>query len=176
MNLKNIKIISIISIFLLSILFHFLYDLIPNIITSILFPVNESIWEHMKLIFTSTIIFSIIEYLLLNKYNIKHNNYYLSLFFSAVLSFIFYLIIYIPIYNTYGENIFISIFLLFLVIVIFQIFSYYILNLKNNKYLNYLSIVLIILTFIIFIYFTYNPLKNYLFYDIITNNYGILNK
>ncbi len=173
MTLKKIKIISIIGIFLLSILFHFLYDLMPSLITSLLFPVNESIWEHMKLIFTSTLVFSVIEYLLLKKYNIKFNNYFLSLFISSVISFIFYLIIYIPLYNTYGENMFISIFLLLLVMVIFNFISYYILQLKNNKYLNYLSIILIIITFIIFIYFTYNPLNNYIFYDTTTDSYGI---
>ncbi len=30
---------------------HFLYDLFPNAVTAIISPVNESIWEHLKLIY-----------------------------------------------------------------------------------------------------------------------------
>ena len=55
MKLKTIKIISILGIFIISFLSHFIYQIIPNFITSIFFPVNESIFEHMKIIFTSTL-------------------------------------------------------------------------------------------------------------------------
>lgn len=30
---------------------HFVYDMLPNPVTAILAPVNESIWEHLKLLF-----------------------------------------------------------------------------------------------------------------------------
>ena len=30
---------------------HFLYDLLPNVVTALFAPVNESIWEHLKLIY-----------------------------------------------------------------------------------------------------------------------------
>ena len=70
MNLKKIKIIAVLGIFLLSFISHFAYELFPNIIFSFIFPVNESIWEHMKIIFTSTLIYGIIDYLLLKKYKI----------------------------------------------------------------------------------------------------------
>ena len=30
---------------------HFLYDLWPNVLTAILAPVNESVWEHLKLLY-----------------------------------------------------------------------------------------------------------------------------
>ncbi len=30
---------------------HFLYDLLPNVLTALFSPTNESIWEHLKLIF-----------------------------------------------------------------------------------------------------------------------------
>ena len=30
---------------------HFLYDLWPNALTAILAPVNESVWEHLKLLY-----------------------------------------------------------------------------------------------------------------------------
>ncbi len=173
MSLKKIKIVSIIGIFLLSFLFHFMYDWFPCLLTSLLFPVNESIWEHMKLLFIGTLVFGVFEYILLRKYNVNYNNFYFSLFITSVVSFIFYLIVYLPLYNAYGENMFISIFLLFITIVIFQCISFYILHSKHFKYLNIMSILLMIFTFVIFIYFTYNPPENYVFFDIISNSYGI---
>ncbi len=30
---------------------HFLYDLWPNVLTAVLAPVNESVWEHLKLLY-----------------------------------------------------------------------------------------------------------------------------
>ena len=30
---------------------HFLYDLLPNCLTALISPVNESVWEHLKLLF-----------------------------------------------------------------------------------------------------------------------------
>jgi len=30
---------------------HFLYDLLPNPLTALIAPINESIWEHLKLLF-----------------------------------------------------------------------------------------------------------------------------
>jgi len=30
---------------------HFVYELFPNVITAVLSPVNESIWEHIKILF-----------------------------------------------------------------------------------------------------------------------------
>ena len=35
---------------------HFLYDLWPNAITALISPVNESVWEHFKLLFWPTLI------------------------------------------------------------------------------------------------------------------------
>ncbi|MBQ6431144.1 MAG: hypothetical protein IJJ99_04645 [Oscillospiraceae bacterium] len=30
---------------------HFLYDALPNLLTALISPVNESVWEHLKLLF-----------------------------------------------------------------------------------------------------------------------------
>ena len=70
MTLKRIKIISIIGTFLLCFLTHFIYNLFPNTLFSIFFPVNESIWEHMKMLFSTILLFGIIEYILIKKFNI----------------------------------------------------------------------------------------------------------
>ena len=108
MNLKKIKIIAIFVIFLLSFPIHFLYDFIPNFLTSIFAPVNESIWEHMKILYTTYLIYGGIEYLLFRE-KIKWNNYSLQLFLVPLLGIMIYLSIYLPLFNIFGENMIISI-------------------------------------------------------------------
>lgn len=34
---------------------HLLYDLCPNLVTALLAPINESVWEHLKLLFWPTL-------------------------------------------------------------------------------------------------------------------------
>lgn len=170
MNLKKIKTIATIGIFILSFIAHFAYDLFPNLIFSFIFPVNESIWEHMKIISTSTLLYGIIDYLLLKKYKIKYNNFPLQLYFTALSAIPIYLAIYLPLYKLIGENIIVSISLLLIVYIFQQYISYNILNQKEIKILNRLAIPVILLSYLGFIYLTYNPLHNYIFYD---NNNGI---
>ncbi len=171
--LKKTRIYAIIGIFLLSFICHFVFDLFPNVLFSIFFPVNESIWEHMKILFTATLLYSFIDKIILKKLNVNYNNYCLQLFISAFISIPIYLIIYLPIYNFIGENMFVSIFLLLIVYIIMQYISYKIMQKKETKIPNYIFSILIILTYIIFIYLTYNPPQNYIFYDSENEIYGI---
>lgn len=171
--LKKTRIYAVIGIFLLSFICHFIFDLFPNVLFSIFFPVNESIWEHMKILFTATLLYSFIDKIILKKLNVNYNNYYLQLFISAFISIPIYLIIYLPIYNFIGENMFVSIFLLLIVYIIMQYISYKIMQKKETKIPNYIFSILIILTYIIFIYLTYNPPQNYIFYDSENEIYGI---
>ena len=173
MNLKAIKIIGFFVIFLLCFPFHFLYDWLPNSLFSIFFPVNESIWEHMKLIYTSFVFYGIFDYLLLKKNKIVFNNFLIQLFLIPIIAIFIYLIIFIPIYKIIGENMIVSIGLLAIVILIEQILSYFILQYKEIKYQNIIGIIGIILIYIIFGYLTYKPIENYIFYDIVKDKYGI---
>ena len=173
MSLKVVKILGLFLIFLLCFPLHFIYDFLPNILFSIFTPVNESIWEHMKLIFTSYVFYGIFDYLLLKKNKISFNNFLLQLFLIPIVGIILYLLIFIPIYNNFGENMLISIGLLFLIIIFEQVLSYYFLRFKEIKYQNIIGIVGIIITYIIFGYLTYNPVENYIFFDISNSKYGI---
>ncbi|MCM1370479.1 MAG: DUF6512 family protein [Clostridium sp.] len=174
MNLKKVKIISIFGIFLLSFLCHFLYDWFPNTLFSIFFSVNESIFEHMKIISSSILIYSIIEYILLKKLNIKYNNFLFSILISIISNIIIFLIIFLPVYYKIGENLPITIFIIFIAIVITQFISYKILSLeKNYTWLNIVSLVFIIIIYVIFAYLTYNPVINEFFFDPLKEQYGI---
>lgn len=164
---------SSLFIFLLCFPFHFLYDLIPNPIFAIIFPVNESIWEHMKLIFTSNLVFQIIIYFIAiyKQKQVKISFFYC--FVKSILEIIVYLIIFLPFYYNFGEKMWFSILLLYLVILLGQYIED-IVNLKYplNKY-DKIGIILFIIGYIIFGILTYKPIHIHLFFDTIKEKYGI---
>jgi len=174
--MKKIKIVGVFLIFGLSVLSHFIYDWMPNNLFSILFPVNESIWEHMKLIATPVLIFGIFEYFIYKKKDIFFNNFLLSYAVSIILGIIVYLIIYFPIDYLFGHNTFVAIILLFITFILVQVFSYYILNYKKIKYSGITGLLLLLLLYIVFGYLTYNPPHIELFLDPQENIYGIQKK
>lgn len=175
MNLKRSRIISTIGIFLLCFLFHFIYEWLPSSITAIFFPVNESIWEHMKLLFSAVVFYGIVDYIILQKFKIKYNNLFTSLFISALAIIPIYLIMFLPIYYKIGKNMVITIGIMLIAIIISQVISYKILKARDFDKLNIISLILIIISYIIFAYLTYNPIKNELFFDTQEEKYGINN-
>ena len=175
MNLKKDKILSSILIIALCFLFHFLYEWFPNPLFAIFFPVNESIWEHMKILFSSICFYGIIDYIILYKHKIGFNNFFFNIFTTGFLSVVVYLLFFIPIYKILVVTMIVSISLMIIVIILSQIISYFILKSKHIHYINSISFILIIISYIVFGYLTYNPIHNYLFLDNIKNIYGIKN-
>lgn len=173
--MKKVKIIGVFIIMALSVLCHFLYDWNNNFIFSVLFPVNESIFEHMKLMATPVFLYGIFEYFYYKKKNIIFSNLLLSLCISIILGIIAYLIPYLIIYKFIGHNMIVSISLLFLDYCFIEYLSYKIINYREIKYSNYIGITLLFLIYFIFYYFTYYPPLNYLFYDYKNKIYGIKN-
>lgn len=173
MSLKKVLKLNIIVIFLLSFLTYFIYKIIPIDLFAIFFPVNESIFEHMKMIYTTYLIDSIILFLLFKKYNIKFNNFFGALFLSSIISITSFLIIWLPIYYRIGENLLITLIILLISIFLSQIASYYILTSFKNNILNYIAFGFVILFIILFAYFTYYPLHNDFFLDPLNQKYGI---
>ncbi len=160
---KNI--FMIIFLFLLSFLWHFMYDWFPSVLTSIFFPVNESIWEHMKIIFYCLLIGSVLEK--------KGNNYYLNILVKPLVGVLFYLIIFIPLYLIFGESMFISLSLMLFTYIIMELLG---IKISKQEELNIkvLPIIIIILISILFSILTFYPLHNFLFFDSVKLSYGIL--
>lgn len=155
----------IIFLFLLSFLWHFMYDWFPCVLTSIFFPVNESIWEHMKIIFYCLLIGSVLEK--------KGNNYYLNILVKPLVGVLFYLIIFIPLYLIFGESMVISLSLMLFTYIIMELLG---IKISKQEELNIkaLPIIIIILISILFSILTFYPLHNFLFFDNVKLGYGIL--
>jgi len=173
LNLKKVKIINCLFLFVLSFLWHFIYDWFPSNLTAIFFPVNESIWEHMKIIYGVFIFGGFFQILLCHKFKIDINNIYIEMVSKAILGIIFYLAIFIPVYLLIGENFIFSISLLFITYCIMEIMGYYILKGKELNII-ILPVILIILGYILFGLLTFYPRHNFLFFDSIKYGYGIL--
>ena len=172
MNYKKWKIIAPFIIFGLCSLLHFGYAIMPNPISSIFFPVNESIFEHMKMIYTSVLVFSLIEYFIIKKKKWELNNLGINPFISGLTNIFSFLIIYLPVKSLIGENMIVTFIILFISNIITEVVSYYLL--LNKKIIdNRIGLIITLLVYIPFIYLTYNPIHNSFFYDPKDNLYGI---
>lgn len=151
---RNITAFLIISI--LGTLGHFVYEITGRKMgVGFFFPINESTWEHLKLLFYPALIYFGTEYLL----NYKNNKNYIS---ASVISIFIGIISIIVLFYTYqgviGKNIdFINISIYYISVII-TLVSQYILfkNHKCNCNPN-LFLIPIFLTIILFAIFSFNP-------------------
>lgn len=165
MKKRNLKILGTIIAFLLCFPMHFVYDKFPNWLTSIFFSVNESIWEHMKMLYTSFLLTGFINYIFFNKQNAA-----ISTLISSILSIVIYLILFLP----FESNNKILIFSILIIdIIVCEFIRILIINKEYHKKFNKLSFIMLILIYIIFGYLTYKPMHTDLFKDKNKNLYGI---
>lgn len=174
--MKKSILINVIILFLFSFPIHFLYDLFPSFLTSIFAPVNESIFEHTKMIFTSLLLGQIIIYFIRKKKDLNTNNYIIKSYLATLFTILLFLILYLPIYYLFGENLIITLIIYFITIFIIECIMNKLFNKTFKRNYNILGIFLIILTYFTFASFSYNPIHINFFYDPIQKNYGILKK
>ncbi len=172
MTLKKFKILSIFLIFGLSVLFHFIYDLFPCFFTSLFFPVNESIWEHNKIIILSFFVMAILEKI----YYKNTKNVLFANALSGVLCCFLVIIIFTPIYlyilHT-KDNLILVLIIYFISISLSEVLSYHLLKTKYDVDLERLGLLIFSICFISNAIFTYRPLKNPLFYDYLHKLYSL---
>ena len=173
MNLKKMIILNAILTFVLCFLTHFVYTLLPNPVFAIFFPVNESIWEHMKMLYTTILLYGIIEYLIIKKYNLYHNNFMFSLLMKSIISIPIYLLMFLPIYLNFGENMIVTFIILFITILIVNYIGYKILSLHPISYQKEISIAFIIIVYILMGLLTFKAPHREIFFDSEDEKYGI---
>lgn len=165
------QIISTVFALILGTILHFTYEWSGNNVFIGLFSaVNESTWEHLKLIFFPMLITLIIGYFLLKD---TFPNYIYSKVLGILIALSFTVIFFYTYTGILGTNYSFLNILSFVIAVILGEYATYRLALNNftcNRY--FCTIVLILLTFS-FLIFTFNSPKIGLFKDPITNSYGI---
>lgn len=170
----KMKIITIIAGILLGTLLHFTYEWSGNnIFVGSFSAVNESVWEHLKLVFFPMLIMSIVEYFVLKGIA---NNFIESRAIGIFSTISFIVIAFYTYTGILGTNFSIINILIFIASIIFgEVISYKLMKRKDEstKLSKILASGIIIFLFICFIFFTYNPPEVNLFRDPLTGMYGI---
>ena len=172
MNLKKWKVISAFGIFLTSSLLHFIYTWFPNFVTSLFFPVNESIWEHNKIIIGAFLIWAIIEKI----YFKKEKNTLFSGFISGVTCAFLVMMIFTPVFYLIlktKDNIIVTFIIFFGCIALSEVVSYFLLKAPKNPKLEKIAIGGFIIVMAINAFLTYYPLDLGIFYDYGKKVYGL---
>ena len=166
--------IGIPIIFLFGSLMHFAYDLSDqSTLVGIFTPVNESIWEHLKLSVYPTFLWWIIGFFILD--DVPMYKWFRCCVFSVIISPIIIASFYYTYTGALGiHSLFLDIFSLFLGLFIAQSLALHIYNKAEiNKFDFYLSILISLFIVISFTIFTFAPPDLPIFMDPITQQYGI---
>ena len=173
---KKIIVIGCIVSILIGVLFHFAFEFTgKNNIVGIFTPVNESVWEHLKLIFVPFTLFSIAFYFYSKK---KFSNMLLvTLFANVVGMFTVVTMSYIGTLILGGENMVYNI--VSYVISMIVTFSIFYLGIYNEEFIEdtkdstALGACALTLMFAIFALNTFSPIKLDITRDPTTKTYGI---
>lgn len=169
----SILLISVPILFVAGSLFHFLYTWSKeNKFVGLFVPINESIFEHSKLLLVPLSLFWGSGYLFFGE-SINYNNY----FFAMLISIVSSIIVMISFYYTYKELIgnsylWIDIFDLLLSLFIGQVLANHVYEYSNGIPVC-VSIGIIVFIFVSYIYLTFKPFRTPFFLDEKSKSYGI---
>ena len=173
-KLLKIELIVTILELILGTLLHFIYEWSGNnVIIASFSAVNESVWEHLKLVFYPMLILGLIEY-----YFVKNiaNNYIEAKAIGTFTAISFIVISFFTYTGIIGTNFFIIDILIFIIsIILGEWTSYKLMKRKNESTIQTKILAGGILIFLLscFIIFTYVTPQVNLFRDFTNGTYGI---
>ena len=139
-------------------------------------PVNESIWEHLKLILVPAVIFGIVYNLIYTNDTNKLHNFWYFVYKGIIISMLIIVSFYYIHKLIFKTDSFLFDILLYIISTIL-LFLYIYFNMKyqdmKNKNKNGRGICSLLFFFLIFILFTIYAPKLELFKDPVTNTFGI---
>ncbi len=150
------NIIAFFIIGILGTLGHFVYEWSGDTaVLGLFFPVNESTWEHLKLLFFPAVIYFTIEYFLLEE---KPKSYIPASVLGILIGMLTIIVVFYTYRGVIGQNIdFLNILIYYLSVAITLIVRQIALkNLKCNFSVLYFLIPLIFIA-LLFIFFSFNP-------------------
>lgn len=172
-KLYKLSIFGFVFVGILGSISHFVYEWSGyNRAVGAFFPVNESSWEHLKLLLLPYLIWAVVQYFLLNKQK--------GILFGKAIGVIGGMLSILIIYYTYsgiiGKNIgFINILSFFIGVLIAFIIDYEMIksNKFNSNIYDIIGIILFVILSAIFVLFTFLPPLIPLFKDPLSLSYGI---
>ena len=155
-NILKLSIIGAIFVIIAGSVLHFVYEWSgENVIVGIFAPVNESVWEHMKLSTFPFLLFALLELYLLRK-NLK--NFWCAKAAEVYLAIIF-MIAFFYTYNIFVEEsiLFLDILSFVIAVVLGKFVSYKILVTEKQIKGMFLSVIFLIILISAFVVFTFYP-------------------
>lgn len=171
-KLKKWEILGFIFTVALGTLGHFLYDLTgQNQLVGRFFAVNESTWEHLKLLFFPYVLFSVAEWFYIGK---NYKSFAFSKAFGVLSGMIFIVAMFYTYTGVLGRSIDFFNILIFVIGTALSFFvSYKILSAGSKVTLKLPSVIILILIAVLFVAFTTNPPEIGIFKDPVTGGFGI---
>lgn len=171
-KIRNYQIVTAIFICILGTLLHFTYKFLgENIFISWFSAINESVWEHLKLLFFPMLLTTMIGYFYMGK---AVPNFLCSKALGIVTSMLFIIIFFYTYTGIIGKSIvFIDIASFFVAAILGEYLAYRLMT-SNFKCNNVIAIISLVIILICFIVFTYSPPNIGIFKDSVTNQYGII--
>ena len=175
-KLIKIQIIVILFSLIVGTLLHFTYEWSgENKIVGSFSAVNESVWEHLKLVFYPMLIATIVEYFFVKN---DTNNYIEAKTIGIFTAIAFIVITFFTYSGIIGTSIIVIDILIFIIsIILGEYVSYKLMKREDESSVTteVLSVIILTFLFLCFVIFTYLPPEVNLFRDVTTGIYGIGN-
>lgn len=170
-SILMLEMISTLFIMIMGVLLHFTFEWSHNnVIVGLFSPINESVWEHLKLLFFPMLISTMIVYV----YKGKKVENYLCAKVVGILSALFFLVFFFYTYTgIIGKNLaFVDISSFFIAVIIGQYVSYQ--KMQEQCFcINLVAPIILLMISLSFFLFTFFPPQIGLFQDPITKTFGI---
>ena len=170
-KIRNYQIFSTIFTFILGTLLHFTYQLSgENKFIALFSSVNESTWEHLKLLYFPMLLTTIIGYFYFKK---TISNFLCSKAVGILVAIAFTIIFFYTYTGVLGKNIAIIDISSFFIATILGELTSYLLIINKFKCNNIIAIIVLIILFFCFKQFTFKAPHIGLFRDPLTGQFGI---
>ncbi len=170
-SVRRLALVGMVFISLLGTALHFTYDLSGgNLLVAVFSSVNESVWEHLKLVFWPAAVFALIEIAYLRKLPASF------LPAKAVSMWLMPTVIVAMFYTSklfIKESLAFDLFTFYFSVVLGQLVGMKIMGKTLPKNVSYPAFLAIAGLASAFIYFTFYPPQIFLFQDPVTGGYGI---
>lgn len=170
-KIRNFQIFSVILAFVLGTLLHFTYPLSgENKIIAIFSSINESVWEHLKLLYFPMLLSTIIGFFYFKK---VVPNFLCSKTIGIIVAMVFTVVFFFTYTGILGRHIAAIDIASFFIAVVLGEFVSYLLIINKFKCSNVIAIIVLIILFVSFIFFTFFTPNIGIFKDPVTGKYGI---
>ena len=171
MNIKKWQIFASIFCLILGTILHFTYEWFNyNVIVGLFSTINESVWEHLKLLFYPMFFISIIGYFKIGR---KLCNYWYAQMYGIVFALIFVVVFFYTYTGIIGTNFaIVDIGSFFIAVGLGQYVAYQKMQ-STSSCSNVIPIIILLVLCSCFLIFTFFPLHIALFEDPIIGLFGI---